>query len=259
MGIWAVPCRARVGRGERRARQRKNVSEGGKKKPLSARRRGRGAVRGSAGERRRRGKEDGRGWAGGRPILTPKKKKKKKKTFPSPSTRAHRPAMAADGPIPPAAKADIDAAFSGPAESLTERTLRPRPPADAYAFGCVPGRSGPQVCCFFSTAAVLYLCTPALVGVARCLRDTLGGVAVRNVEGQPCWPGRARTSVSAPLLFAPFWWAVAGAGARGRVGAREKVVGGWDGGSISQPPHSLSLPLFSLFWSTPCRHGHAQA
>jgi len=89
--------------------------------------------------------------------------------------------MAADGPIPPAAKADIDAAFSGPAESLTEHTLRPRPPADAYAFGCVPGRSGPQVCCFFSTAAVLYLCTPALVGVARCLGDTLGGVAVRNV------------------------------------------------------------------------------
>jgi len=199
--------------------------------------------------------EDGRG---GGPF-SHLKKKKKKKTFPSPTTRAHRPVMAADGPIPPAAKADIDAAFSGPAESLTERTLRPRPPADAYAFGCVPGRSGPQVCCFFSTAAVLYLCTPALVGVARCLRDTLGGVAVRNVEGQPCWPGRARTSVSAPLLFAPFWWAVAGAGARGRVGAREKVVGGWDGGSISQPPHSLSLPLFSLFWSTPCRHGHAQA
>jgi len=57
--------------------------------------------------------------------------------------------MAADGPIPPAAKAGIDAAFSGPAESLTEHTLRPRPPAAAYALACVPGLAGPLFFFFF--------------------------------------------------------------------------------------------------------------
>ena len=113
---------------------------------LHGKARGTGRCAGAREERGAGKRMDGRGWGGQLSLL-----KKKKKTFPPPppSTRAHRPAMAADGPIPPATKAGIDAAFSGPAESMTEHTLRPRPPAAAYALACVPGLAGPQVCCFF--------------------------------------------------------------------------------------------------------------
>ena len=110
------------------------------------------------GGARERGRRD-RGWErmGGGEVNTPHtsllKKKKKKKTLSPPPPLLHPrtpgPAMAADGPIPPTAKAGIDAAFSGPAESLTEHPLRPRPPAAAYALACVPGSAGPQVFFFF--------------------------------------------------------------------------------------------------------------
>ena len=110
---------------------------------------------------------------GGGEVNTPHtsllKKKKKKKTLSPPPPLLHPrtpgPAMAADGPIPPTAKAGIDAAFSGPAESLTEHPLRPRPPAAAYALACVPGSAGPQffVFFFFFTAAVIRAPPPSWV------------------------------------------------------------------------------------------------
>ena len=188
------------------------------------------------------------------------KKKKKKKNFPlplHPRTPARHGGRRAHTPR----RQGRHRRCLLRARGVTDRThLAPPPPGRRIRLWLRPRPLRPAgVLFFFHSRSPLSVhprprgCSPlpsrhpGWGGGPKC-----GGAAVLAGAG-------ADECVGAPAFCAFLVGAVAGAGARGRVGAREKVVGGWDGGSISQPPHALSLPLFSLFWSTPCRHGHAQA